>query len=124
MPFKRKSPEHTVLRLVEYLSAFDDAPEAHVLPAPDREFVEERNGVAALYRGEQSEIARIQVLIAAPPVARVVDCVFRFGNAIWIAWIDSPEVRQKRDEATPSLIDTVAYAVCAIDFSPRENLVR
>lgn len=80
--------------------------------------------MAALYRGEQGAVARIQVLIAAPPVASVVDCFCVFAYAIWIARIDSTEVCQQRDETPFALIDAVAYAMRAADFCPRENFVR
>ena len=50
-------PEHSVLLFIEKLACFDDAPEAHVLPAPDGELVEERHAVPALYGGEQRAIA-------------------------------------------------------------------
>src|ERR1043165_4831667 len=121
--FQSELPEHAVLFLVEQLFAFRDAPEAHVLPTPDRELVEERHAVAALDCREQGAIARIQMLIAAPPVACVVDGLFVFRSAVWIARIDAPEIRQERDETTRALIDSVAHTLRAADFGPRKNLV-
>ncbi len=43
--FKRKPPEHPVLRLVEAMFGRDDAPEAGVLPATCGEFIKKRNSM-------------------------------------------------------------------------------
>ena len=104
------------------MRGFEDAPEAHVLPASDAELVEERNGVAAFDGGEQGAIAGAEMLVAVSTFARVVDGIGRVGRAVWIAWVDTPEVCQQRDESPAALIDAVSYAMRSMNFSPGENL--
>jgi hypothetical protein len=124
IPFKSKEPEHAVLFLVEDVRACMDAPESHMLPATDRELVEERDAVAALDGGEEGAIAGAQGLIAAPSLPRVIDDIGGFCLTIRIAGVDPPEVREQGDETTPALVDAVLYAMREIDFRPRENLIR
>ena len=98
-----------------------DSPVSHVLPAPDREFIEERDGVPALDGCEQCAVGRAQVLVAATASSRVRDGIARFAAAVRIAGVDAPEVRQERDEPALALVDAVPYTVRAIDLGPREN---
>ena len=100
------------------MPGFDDAPESHVLPASDRELVEERDAVAALDGREHGAIGRTQMLVAATTRARVVDAIAGLAPAVRIAGIDESEVCQQRDEPTIALIDAVAYPMRAIDFGP------
>ena len=99
-----------------------DSPIAHVLPASDRQFIKERDGVAALYGCEERAVARAQVLVAATTLARVRDAVSALVALIRITRVDEAEVREQRDETPLALIDAVSYAMRAVNLSPRENL--
>lgn len=114
-------PEHTVLSLVEELSAIYDPPEAHVLPTTDRELVEERHGMTSFYRTEQSTVAGAQTLVASPPFARVADALARFMHTVWIAGVDAAEVCQERDQPAATMIDTVLDTMCTVDLGPGED---
>lgn len=118
---KRKQPEHALLRLVVDVTRGQHTPVAHVLPAPDRQFVEERDTVAAFDGRQQSAIARTQILIAATALARVIDDIARLALPVRITGIDPPEVRQERDQSPFALIDAALYAMRAIDFGPRQH---
>jgi len=120
---KSELPEHTVLALVEELAGGRDAPEAHVLPAAHAELIEKWHTVAALDGREQGAVAWVQILVAAPAVARVVDGVCGVADAVGVAGVDAAEVRQERDEAAPALVNAVADGVRAAHLFPRENLI-
>ncbi len=94
---------------------------AHVLPATDREFVEERNAVAGFYSRKESAVGRRQRLVSATARARVRDGVAALILYVRVAGVDATEVRQQRDEAATLLIDAVLNAVRAIDLCPGEN---
>ena len=120
-PFEREAPEHAGFLFVEAVLGRGDAPEAHVLPAPDGQFVEERDGVARFDGGEEGAVAGRQVLVAAPPLARLKNRLTVFGRRVRVAGIDAPEVCQERDETPASLVDAVAYAVRALHLGPSED---
>ena len=93
-----ESPQHPVLCGVEFVAGGGDAPAAHVLPASDREFVEERDGVSALDGREQGAVGGRQLLIAAPSLSRVFDNVGVVPDVpVGVARIDAPEVCEQRD---------------------------
>jgi len=93
-----------------------------VLPAADRELVEERHAVAALDCREQGAVARVKILVAAPAVARVIERVLRLAQMVRVTRVDAAEVRQKRDEPPAALVDAVAHGVRAAHLFPGENL--
>jgi hypothetical protein len=121
---EREAPEHAALALVEAVLGVRDAPEARVLPAPRTEFVEERDGVAALDCREQRAVGGRQVLVAVAARACVDDAVgVVFREAVGVAGVDSTEVREQRDETTAALVDTVTDAVRSADLGPRDDFV-
>lgn len=89
---ERELPEHAILLLIEEMTAFHYAPEAHMLPTPHRELVEKRNSVAALDGTKQRAIAGTERLIAATTFARVVNCLAGVSSSIRVARVDASKI--------------------------------
>jgi hypothetical protein len=120
---EREAPEHARFLFVEAVLGRGDAPEAHVLPAPDGQFVEERDGMARFDSGEEGSVAGREVLVAASSLTRIQNRLAVFVRRVRVTGVNASEVCEEGDEAPAALVDAVADGVRAADFGPRQNLV-